>query len=216
MAAKLVTQKAAEAFDTVVDFLESFEDLADPRQRGKVLYPLDELLLLVLLGVIAGCESWVEIARYGEKKLALQRRFRPFKDETPSHDQLAAVKSRRSGALESKRRGHTLEQVWIRETNASEPPLTRRNPETCRQNQGRFYLLGQACLAPDYGTGGDRRIGGVKLIGAFVWNCGNQWFRRVGGCEAQDHGRSKWHQPRGESTDAEHWDGPVSRSDEGR
>ena len=91
MAAKLVTQKAAEAFDTIVDFLESFEDLADPRQRGKVLYPLDEVLLLVLLGVIAGCESWVEIARYGEKKLALQRRFRPFKDETPSHDQLGDI-----------------------------------------------------------------------------------------------------------------------------
>lgn len=83
-----------------------------------------------------------------------------------------------------------LEQVWIRETNASEPPLTRRNPENCRQNQGRFYLLGRACPAPDYGTGGDRRIGGVKLIWAFVWNCGNQSFRRVEGCEAQGHGRS--------------------------
>ena len=91
MAGKLATQKAAEAFDTIVDFLESFEDLADPRQRGKVLYPLDEVLLLVLLGVIAGCESWVEIARYGEKKLALLRRFRPFKDETPSHDQLGDI-----------------------------------------------------------------------------------------------------------------------------
>ena len=91
MAGKLATQKAVEAFDTIVDFLESFEDLADPRQRGKVLYPLDEVLLLVLLGVIAGCESWVEIARYGEKKLALLRRFRPFKDETPSHDQLGDI-----------------------------------------------------------------------------------------------------------------------------
>ena len=91
MAGKLATQKAAEAFDTVVDFLESFEALEDPRQRGKVLYPLDEVLLLVLLGVIAGCESWVEIARYGEKKLALLRRFRPFKDETPSHDQLGDI-----------------------------------------------------------------------------------------------------------------------------
>ena len=47
--------------------------------------------LLVLLGVIAGCESWVEIARYGEKKLALLRRFRPFKDGTPSHDQLGDI-----------------------------------------------------------------------------------------------------------------------------
>jgi predicted transposase YbfD/YdcC len=91
MAGKLATQKAAEAFDTIVDFLESFESLGDPRQRGKVLYPLDEVLLLVLLGVIAGCESWVEIARYGEKKLALLRRFRPFKDGTPSHDQLGDI-----------------------------------------------------------------------------------------------------------------------------
>lgn len=91
MAGKLATQKAAEAFDTIVDFLESFQALEDPRQRGKVLYPLDEVLLLVLLGVIAGCESWVEIARYGEKKLALLRRFRPFEDETPSHDQLGDI-----------------------------------------------------------------------------------------------------------------------------
>lgn len=91
MAGKLATEKAAEAFDTIVDFLESFESLDDPRQRGKVLYPLDEVLLLVLLGVIAGCESWVEIARYGEKKLALLRRFRPFEDETPSHDQLGDI-----------------------------------------------------------------------------------------------------------------------------
>ena len=91
MAGKLATEKAAEAFDTVVDFLESFEQLDDPRQRSKVLYPLDEVLLLVLLGVIAGCESWVEIAKYGEKKLTLLRRFRPFKDETPSHDQLGDI-----------------------------------------------------------------------------------------------------------------------------
>jgi hypothetical protein len=91
MAGKLATQKAGEAFDTIVDFLESFESLDDPRQRGNVLYPLDEVLLLVLLGVIAGCESWVEIARYGDKKLTLLRRFRPFKDETPSHDQLGDI-----------------------------------------------------------------------------------------------------------------------------
>jgi predicted transposase YbfD/YdcC len=52
-----------------------------------VLYPLDEILLLVLLGVLASCESWVEIAKFGEKKLPLLRRFRAFNDGTPSHDQ---------------------------------------------------------------------------------------------------------------------------------
>lgn len=73
-----------------------------------------------------------------------------------------------------------LKQVWIRETNESEPPVTRRKPETCRQNQGRFYLLGQACRRPDYWAGGDRRIGGVKLIQAHVRNCGNQSLRCKG------------------------------------
>jgi hypothetical protein len=67
--------KAAEAFDRVVEFLESFEPLEDHRQRAKVLYPLDEVLLLVLLGVLAGCEGWVEIEKFGEAKLNLLRRF---------------------------------------------------------------------------------------------------------------------------------------------
>ena len=89
MAKKLAT--ADEAFDEVVDFLEHFCDLADPRQRAKVLYPLDEVLLLCLVGVLAGCESWVEIAKFGEKKLDLLRRFRPFEDGTPSHDQLGDI-----------------------------------------------------------------------------------------------------------------------------
>ena len=89
MAKRLAT--AGEAFDQVVDFLEHFEGLEDPRQRAKVLYPLDEVLLLCLLGVLAGCESWVEIARFGEKKLDLLRRFRRFGAGTPSHDQVGDI-----------------------------------------------------------------------------------------------------------------------------
>jgi predicted transposase YbfD/YdcC len=82
---------ALQAFDQVVEFLEHFEELEDPRQHAKVLYPLDEVLLLVLLGVLAGCESWVEIAKFGSKKLELLRRFRAFTDGTPSHDQLGDI-----------------------------------------------------------------------------------------------------------------------------
>ena len=47
--------------DTIV-FLDHFRSLPDPRQRGKVIYPLDEVLLLCLLAVLAGAESFVEIA----------------------------------------------------------------------------------------------------------------------------------------------------------
>jgi predicted transposase YbfD/YdcC len=77
-------------FEAVV-FLNYFKDLPDPRQRGKITYPLDEVLLLALLAVLAGAESFVEIARFGEKKLALLRRFKPFRDGTPSHDHLGDI-----------------------------------------------------------------------------------------------------------------------------
>src|SRR5215469_1857706 len=52
-----------------VVFLKYFKDLPDPRQRGKVIYPLDEILLLLLLAVLAGSEAITDIARFGEKKL---------------------------------------------------------------------------------------------------------------------------------------------------
>jgi hypothetical protein len=38
--------------------------------------------------VLAGAESWVEIAEFGKAKLDFLRRFRPFENGTPSHDQL--------------------------------------------------------------------------------------------------------------------------------
>src|SRR6516162_1338014 len=72
-------------------FLNHFRDLPDPRQRGKVVYPLDEVLLLCLLAVLGGSETFVDIARFGEKKLGLLRRFRPFRDGTPSHDHLGDI-----------------------------------------------------------------------------------------------------------------------------
>ena len=82
---------ATGALGETIAFLDHFRSLPDPRQRGKVIYPLDEVLLLCLLAVLAGAESFVEIARFGTQKLALLRRFRPFADGTPSHDQLGDI-----------------------------------------------------------------------------------------------------------------------------
>ena len=79
------------AFSEAVVFLDYFKDLPDPRQLGKVIYPLDEVLLLCLLAVLAGSEAITDIARFGERKLELLRRFRPFHDGTPSHDHLGDI-----------------------------------------------------------------------------------------------------------------------------
>ncbi len=81
---------AGEIFEATV-FLHHFKDLADTRQQAKVVYPLDEVLLLALLATLAGAETFTDIARFGEKKLALLRRFRPFKDGTPPHDQIGDI-----------------------------------------------------------------------------------------------------------------------------
>jgi predicted transposase YbfD/YdcC len=72
-------------------FLRYFRMLPDSRQPGKVVYPLNEVLLLSLLAVLAGAESFTGIARFGEKKLKLLRRFLPFADGTPPHDTLGDI-----------------------------------------------------------------------------------------------------------------------------
>ena len=79
------------ALSEAVVFLDYFKDLPDPRQRGKVIYPLDEVLLLCLLAVLGGAETFVDIALFGEKKIRLLRRFRPFRNGTPSHDHLGDI-----------------------------------------------------------------------------------------------------------------------------
>jgi predicted transposase YbfD/YdcC len=79
------------AFEETVVFLGHFKDLEDPRQQGKVDYPLEEILILCLLAVLAGADTVTDIALFGRKKLDLLRRFRPFAKGTPAHDHLGDI-----------------------------------------------------------------------------------------------------------------------------
>ena len=55
------------------------------------MYPLDGMLLLSLIAVLAGAEGFTDIALFGREKLAFLYRFRPFKEGTPSHDQFGPL-----------------------------------------------------------------------------------------------------------------------------
>lgn len=77
-----------------IGFIAHFSKLEDPRQLHKSLYPLQEVLLLVLCAVLSGADDWVAIALYGEKKLDFLRRFLPYENGTPSHDQLGYLFAR--------------------------------------------------------------------------------------------------------------------------
>jgi predicted transposase YbfD/YdcC len=81
---------AAVDYETA-GFLRSFDGLSDHRQPGKVIYPLREVLLLTLMAVLAGATAFTEIARFGERKLGLLRRFLPFANGTPAHDHLGDI-----------------------------------------------------------------------------------------------------------------------------
>ena len=83
--------QAGTAFDETVVFLRYFEGLSDPRQRGKVRYRLEEILLLCLVAVLAGADTVTDIALFGVKKLAFLRRFLPYRDGTPTHDHLGDI-----------------------------------------------------------------------------------------------------------------------------
>ena len=50
-------------------FIDHFSALEDPRQAWKVVYPLPEILLVVLCATLGGAEDFVEIARWGSRKL---------------------------------------------------------------------------------------------------------------------------------------------------
>lgn len=72
-------------------FLSYFSELPDRRQALKVRYPLEEVLLLCLVGMICDCNCVSEIARFGEKRLEFLRRFSRFVYGTPCEDQLGVI-----------------------------------------------------------------------------------------------------------------------------
>lgn len=75
-------------FESVI---ELFGRLDDPRQSGKVLYPLQEVLLLVLCAAICSADSIVEIVQFGKLKLDFLRKLLPYKNGIPSHDTIGKI-----------------------------------------------------------------------------------------------------------------------------
>ena len=82
-----------------LSLIDQFAALKDPRQSWKVLYPLPEVLLLVLCGTLAGAEDFVEIKRWGQMHQEFLLRLLPYKAGVPSHDTLNDVINAIDGAL---------------------------------------------------------------------------------------------------------------------
>jgi len=74
-------------------FLYHFDKLEDPRIDRKKLYPLAEILLIVLCGSICGAQSWRDFVLFEKEKQEYLKRFLAFKHGIPSKNTFARVLS---------------------------------------------------------------------------------------------------------------------------
>ena len=78
----------------VVDILANFSELEDPRVERTKVYPLMEIIFLVVSAAISGCEGWKSIKDFGDIKLSWLRQFLPYKSGIPVDDTIARVMRR--------------------------------------------------------------------------------------------------------------------------
>lgn len=72
-------------------FEAHFAELKDPRIKRKKLYPLVEILFVVLCGSICGAESWRDFVLFGKEKIDFLRHYFPFIHGIPSKNTFARL-----------------------------------------------------------------------------------------------------------------------------
>jgi predicted transposase YbfD/YdcC len=112
--------------------LDHFSALDDPRQAWKVVYPLPEILLVVLCGTLAGAEDFVEIARWGRQKLGFLRRLLPFARGIASHDTFNDVMNALPAELFA-----ACFTAWVADLRESAPDIVAIDGKTSRRARAR-------------------------------------------------------------------------------
>jgi len=72
-------------------FIENFSQLEDPRIERKKLYPLIEIVFLVVCAKICGAESFRDYIRFGQAKITLLQERLPYANGIPSKATLSRI-----------------------------------------------------------------------------------------------------------------------------
>jgi predicted transposase YbfD/YdcC len=115
-----------------VAILDHFSALSDPRERWRVLYPLPEILLLVLCATLSGMEDFVEIRLWGGQRLAFLRRFLPYERGIPAHDTLNDVINGLDAELFK-----TCFATWVEALRERAPDIIAIDGKTSRRTHAR-------------------------------------------------------------------------------
>jgi predicted transposase YbfD/YdcC len=73
------------------DFEFHFSDLPDPRVNRRKVYPLLEIVFLVVSAAISGCDGWKAIKDFGDIKIKWLRKFFPYENGIPVDDTIARL-----------------------------------------------------------------------------------------------------------------------------
>jgi len=112
--------------------MDHFAALDDPREGWRVLYPLRELLLLVLCATLAGMEDFVEIKLWGDERLDFLRRFYPYERGVASHDTLNDLINAIDPQLFK-----ACFMAWVEDLREGEPDLIAIDGKTSRRSHDR-------------------------------------------------------------------------------
>ncbi len=117
---------------TAKSLIDHFSALKDPRQVAKVLYPLPEIILLLLCATLAGADDFVEMQLWGQQNLAFLRRFLPYGHGIPSHDTLGEVLAVLDPDLFK-----ACFTAWVEGLREREPDLVALDGKTSRRTHNR-------------------------------------------------------------------------------
>lgn len=112
--------------------LDHFSALRDHREQWRVLYPLREILLLVVCATLSGMDDFVEIRLWGQHRLDFLRRFLPFTHGIPAHDTLNDV----INALDSEL-FKTCFANWVESLRDTGPEIIAIDGKTSRRSHAR-------------------------------------------------------------------------------
>jgi predicted transposase YbfD/YdcC len=112
--------------------LDQFSLIDDPRDARRIAHQLNEVLLLVVCGTMAGCDDYEAIAAWGGAHLHFLRRYLPYEHGVPGGRWLTLLMNRVNPALFS-----SVFTAWMRQTWPDRPGLVAIDGKTSRRSHDR-------------------------------------------------------------------------------
>jgi predicted transposase YbfD/YdcC len=118
--------------DRLALLLEHFSAIEDEREPWRVLYPLSEMLLVVVCGTIAACDDFDDIVGWGEHHLDFLRKFAPFHYGIPCERWLRILLNRIDPILFKR-----CFESWVAATWPDRPEFIAIDGKTARRTHDR-------------------------------------------------------------------------------